>query len=118
MCSARAPSTNTRGRVRSPVVSRNVVDPFCLRLTQPPLRNRNVDLIEAVSICFALGTIDNIRAMCAPRYFCSAGLIVLAGLLCFFPLDGCGNRRGFSKLRPCRLPGIDEKVLCGKLTVF
>ena len=52
------------------------------------------------------------------RHFCSIGLIVLAGLLCFFALDGCGNREGLSKLRPCRLPGIDEELLCGKFTVF
>src|SRR6266487_7101069 len=56
--------------------------------------------------------------MGAPRYFWSVGLIVLAGLLCFFALDGCGNRQGFSGLRPCRLAGIDEEELCGKLTVF
>jgi pimeloyl-ACP methyl ester carboxylesterase len=52
------------------------------------------------------------------RYSCSIGLIVLAGLLCFFALDGCGNRQGFSRLKPCRLPGIGEELLCGKLTVF
>jgi pimeloyl-ACP methyl ester carboxylesterase len=56
--------------------------------------------------------------MGAPRHFCSVGLIILAGLLCFFALHGCGNRQGFSRLRPCRLAGIDEQVLCGKLTVF
>ena len=56
--------------------------------------------------------------MGAPRYFCSVGLIILAGLLCFFALHGCGNRRGLSKLKPCRLPGLDEELLCGKLTVF
>jgi pimeloyl-ACP methyl ester carboxylesterase len=54
----------------------------------------------------------------APRYYCSVGLIILSGLLCFFALHGCGNRQGFSRLRPCRLAGIDEQVLCGKLTVF
>jgi pimeloyl-ACP methyl ester carboxylesterase len=56
--------------------------------------------------------------MGAPRYFCSVGLIILAGLLCFFALHGCGNRRGLSNLKPCRLPGLDEELLCGKLTVF
>ena len=56
--------------------------------------------------------------MGAPRYFCSVGLIILAGLLCFFALDGCGNRQGFSRLRSCRLPGSDEEEFCGKLTVF
>lgn len=56
--------------------------------------------------------------MRALRHFCSVGLIVLAGLVCFFALDGCGNRQGFSRLKPCRLPGIGEELLCGKLTVF
>lgn len=78
---------------RSPVVFRNVVDAFARSM-------------------------DNIRAVGAPRYFCSVGLVVLAGLLCFLALDGCGNRQQFPRLRPCRLPGIDEQVLCGKLTVF
>jgi pimeloyl-ACP methyl ester carboxylesterase len=64
----------------------------------------------------ASGTTDNIRAMGAPRYF--FGVIIVTGLLCFFALDGCGHREGFSGLRPCRLTGIDEEVLCGKLTVF
>jgi pimeloyl-ACP methyl ester carboxylesterase len=41
----------------------------------------------------------------------------------FFLLDagGCTKHRlqgGLSKLKPCRLPGIDEELLCGKLTVF
>ena len=34
---------------------------------------------------------------------------------------GCGKQRpsgGLSKLKPCRLAGIDEELLCGKLTVF
>jgi pimeloyl-ACP methyl ester carboxylesterase len=46
------------------------------------------------------------------------GLVVLAGLLCFFALDGCGNRQGLAKLRPCRVQGVDEQLLCGKFTVF
>ncbi|HEY4272235.1 MAG TPA: alpha/beta hydrolase [Candidatus Udaeobacter sp.] len=36
-------------------------------------------------------------------------------------LGGCGKHRlpgGLSKLKPCRLPGIDEELFCGKLTVF
>jgi pimeloyl-ACP methyl ester carboxylesterase len=36
-------------------------------------------------------------------------------------LGGCGKQRptgGLSKLKPCRLAGIDEELLCGKLTVF
>jgi hypothetical protein len=40
-----------------------------------------------------------------------------------FVLDvsGCakhGQPGGLSKLKPCRLAGIDEELLCGKLTVF
>jgi pimeloyl-ACP methyl ester carboxylesterase len=40
-----------------------------------------------------------------------------------FLLDasGCAKHRlpgGLSKLKPCRLAGIDEELLCGKLTVF
>jgi pimeloyl-ACP methyl ester carboxylesterase len=34
---------------------------------------------------------------------------------------GCARHRlpgGLSKLKPCRLQGIDEELLCGKLTVF
>ncbi len=34
---------------------------------------------------------------------------------------GCTKQRptgGLSKLKPCRLAGIDEELLCGKLTVF
>ena len=39
------------------------------------------------------------------------------------PLDlaGCAKHDqpgGLSKLKPCRLAGIDEKLLCGKFTVF
>ena len=36
-------------------------------------------------------------------------------------LGGCVKNRlpgGLSKLKPCRLDGIDEELLCGKLTVF
>ena len=58
------------------------------------------------------------KLMRALRYFGSIGLMALAGALCFFALHGCGNRRGLSKLKPCRLPGIEEELLCGKFTVF
>ena len=36
-------------------------------------------------------------------------------------VGGCAKHRlpgGLSKLTPCRLPGIDEELFCGKLTVF
>jgi pimeloyl-ACP methyl ester carboxylesterase len=48
----------------------------------------------------------------------SIGLIALAGVLCFFALDGCGSRQHFPALKSCRVPGIAEKLFCGKLTVF
>ena len=70
---------------------------------------------QLVILCMLLLNWLRMRAVC---YFCSVGLIVLAGLLCFFALDGCGHRQGSSKLKPCRLPGIGEELLCGKLTVF
>jgi hypothetical protein len=52
------------------------------------------------------------------RYFCSIHLVVLAVLLCLLASGGCGNRQGLAKLRPCRLPGIDDEVLCRKFRVF
>jgi pimeloyl-ACP methyl ester carboxylesterase len=42
---------------------------------------------------------------------------VLASLLFFLALDGCA-KAGSSRLQPCHLPGIDEELLCGKLSVF
>src|SRR5437773_9618934 len=42
-------------------------------------------------------------------------------ILLLVDLGGCAKHRlpgGLSKLKPCRLPGIDERLLCGKLTVF
>jgi pimeloyl-ACP methyl ester carboxylesterase len=46
---------------------------------------------------------------------------VLAGLLLIFAFSDCSKHQvsgGLAKLKPCRLPGIDEKLLCGQLTVF
>jgi pimeloyl-ACP methyl ester carboxylesterase len=40
--------------------------------------------------------------------------MALAGVLF---LGSCGKLSS-SKLKPCRLPGIDEELLCGRLTVF
>lgn len=51
-------------------------------------------------------------------------LIAIAALLCVpivFPISGCRQEQissGLAKLKPCRLPGISEELLCGKLTVF
>jgi pimeloyl-ACP methyl ester carboxylesterase len=50
---------------------------------------------------------------------CSVGsvfLLALASLVFFLALDSCG-KSGSSRLKPCHLPGIDEELLCGKLTV-
>jgi pimeloyl-ACP methyl ester carboxylesterase len=46
----------------------------------------------------------------------TTGIVVL-----LLDVAGCGKQRpsgGLSKLKPCRLAGIDEELLCGKLTVF
>ncbi|MGH8102335.1 MAG: alpha/beta hydrolase, partial [Chthoniobacterales bacterium] len=51
----------------------------------------------------------------------SLGLIALACVLFVFSIGGCRRVQvsgGLTKLKPCRLPGIDEELLCGKLTVF
>src|SRR5438094_3060337 len=53
------------------------------------------------------------------RRFCSAALIVVGCGL--FLLAACHKARppgGSAKLNPCRLAGIAEELLCGKLTVF
>ena len=60
----------------------------------------------------------NIELMQRWGYFCSIGLIAVAGLFCFLASAGFGKDENSSKLRPCRLPGIDEELLCGKVTVF
>lgn len=55
------------------------------------------------------------------RFLCSLTLVAFAGLFCFSSLGGCrklGNSDGSKKLTPCRLPGIEEELLCGKLPVF
>jgi pimeloyl-ACP methyl ester carboxylesterase len=51
--------------------------------------------------------------------FCSAALIAAGCEL--FLLAACHQARltgGLAKLKQCRLEGIDEKLFCGKLTVF
>jgi pimeloyl-ACP methyl ester carboxylesterase len=48
-------------------------------------------------------------------------LIALAGFLFILSLSDCSKHQssgGLARLKPCRLPGIDEKLLCGQLTVF
>jgi len=42
-------------------------------------------------------------------------------LLLIFALGDCSKYQssaGLARLKPCRLPGIDEKLLCGQFTVF
>jgi len=44
-----------------------------------------------------------------------------AAVLFLLDASGCAKHRlpgGLSKLKPCRLAGIDEELFCGKLTVF
>src|SRR5947207_14899420 len=44
-----------------------------------------------------------------------------AAVLFLLDASGCAKHRlpgGLSKLKPCRLDGIDEELFCGKLTVF
>jgi len=55
------------------------------------------------------------------RRVCSIVLIATATVLSVLDVGGCakhGPVRGLSKLKPCRLSGIDEELLCGKLTVY
>ena len=61
------------------------------------------------------------------RCFCSANLKVLAGVFFFLAFCGgaCHKPASSEKrlttsgpLKPCKLPGIDDELLCGKLTVF
>jgi hypothetical protein len=51
----------------------------------------------------------------------STSLIAQASLLLIFAFSDCSKQQGsggLARLKPCRLPGIDEKLLCGQLTVF
>jgi pimeloyl-ACP methyl ester carboxylesterase len=55
------------------------------------------------------------------RWICSIVPIATAAVLFVLDMGGCakhGQAGGLSKLKPCRLAGIDEELLCGKLTVF
>jgi pimeloyl-ACP methyl ester carboxylesterase len=48
-------------------------------------------------------------------------LIITGAVLFVLDVGGCAKHRlpdGLSKLKPCRLAGIDEELFCGKLTVF
>ena len=55
------------------------------------------------------------------RWVCSVLLITTGAVLFVLEASGCARRDlpgGLSKLKPCRLAGINEELLCGKLTVF
>ena len=48
-------------------------------------------------------------------------LITAGAVLFLLDVDDCakhGPAGGLSKLKPCRVAGVDEELLCGKLTVF
>jgi pimeloyl-ACP methyl ester carboxylesterase len=52
---------------------------------------------------------------------CSVLLAATGIVLLLVDAGGCAKRRlsgGLSKLKPCRVAGIGEELLCGKLTVF
>jgi pimeloyl-ACP methyl ester carboxylesterase len=55
------------------------------------------------------------------RWVCSV-LLITAGVAFFLThAGGCAKHRlpgGLSRLKPCRLAGINEELFCGKLTVF
>jgi len=55
------------------------------------------------------------------RWVCSILLITVGVVLLLLDVGGCAKHRlpdGLSKLKPCRLGGIDEELFCGKLRVF
>ena len=55
------------------------------------------------------------------RCVCSVFSIATGVVLLLLDVGGCAKQRplgGLSKLKPCRLAGIGEELLCGKLTVF
>jgi pimeloyl-ACP methyl ester carboxylesterase len=52
---------------------------------------------------------------------CSILLVTAGAALFVLEFGGCAKHRlsgGLSKLKPCRLAGIDEELFCGKLTIF
>ena len=55
------------------------------------------------------------------RWVCSALLVITGVVVLVICAGGCAKHRlpgGLSKLKPCRLEGINEELFCGKLTVF
>ena len=59
--------------------------------------------------------------MRGPRCVCLILLITTGAVLFVLNASGCAKHRptgGLSKLKACRVDGVDEELLCGKLTVF
>jgi len=55
------------------------------------------------------------------RCVCSASLIAGGAALLLLDASACAKQRpagGSSKLKLCRVEGVNEELLCGKLTVF
>jgi pimeloyl-ACP methyl ester carboxylesterase len=54
------------------------------------------------------------------RLVVSLILVGFSGVFFLVSLGGCLKRPAMEtgKLKPCRLPGVEEELLCGKLTVF
>jgi pimeloyl-ACP methyl ester carboxylesterase len=59
--------------------------------------------------------------MRTPRCVYSIGLIAVAVAMLICSVSSCRRAEysgGLAKLKPCRLPGIKDELLCGKFTVF
>src|SRR5205814_5666812 len=55
------------------------------------------------------------------RWVCSVLLVVTGVAFLLIDSAGCAKHRfagGLSNLKPCRVEGVNEELLCGKLTVF
>ena len=55
------------------------------------------------------------------RWVCSVLLIATGVAFLLIDSAGCAKHRlpgGLSNLKPCRVEGVNEELLCGKLTVF
>ena len=55
------------------------------------------------------------------RWVCCTLLVTTGVVFLLIYASGCAKHRptgGLAKLKPCRLDGIDEELLCGSLTVF
>jgi len=84
--------------------------------------------VEASSFRLSLASAANsFPHMPGRRCCCSVNFGALAGALLLFAFGGGACHKGDSSakrlltagpLQPCKLPGINEELLCGKLTVF